>query len=89
VKSGEAVAEEAGSPVDDGVASAAELAGDGAVGRSILVGDAEEQSGAEGEGLRGGRGPREGEQLATLFVGEGDDGSGRDGHNGNPAGGTR
>ena len=85
MESGEAVAEEAGSPGDDGVARAAELAGNGAVRGSLAVGDPQDQSGAEGEGLRGGGGPREGEQLATEFVGEGDGGSSRDGHGGNPA----
>jgi hypothetical protein len=89
VESGQTVAEEAGSPEGDGVARATELAGDGAVGGSVAVGDAQEQSGAEGEGLRGGGGPCEGEQLVTEFVNQGDDGCGRDRHDGNPAGEKR
>src|ERR1051326_4478809 len=55
-QAGEAVAVEAAAPAGDGVGIAAEFVGDLVVGRLVGLGAAEDDTGAEGEALRGGAG---------------------------------
>jgi hypothetical protein len=80
LQAGQAAVVEAPPPQGDGVAVTAELAGDLAVGGLIGFGGAEDQAAAEGQGLRGGVGAGQREQLVALDAGEGDGDSERQRH---------
>ena len=80
LESGQAVVEEAGSPKGDGVATTPEFGGDGAIGRSILLGRAEDDSRAKREGLWRGRCPSQGLELAAEIRGQVYDRRGGDRH---------
>ena len=62
--------EETGPPQGDGVSATTKFGGDGAVGGPILLGQAENNPAAEGEGLWRGRRPGEGLELAAEFGGQ-------------------
>jgi len=67
VQAVEAVRGEALAPLADGVAVAAQFVGDLLVGRPVVLGSAEDEAAAKGQGLRGGPGAEEGlESVARL-----------------------
>ena len=80
MQAGQAAVAEAPPPQGDGVAVTAELVGALAVGGPVGLGGAEDEAAAEGQGLRGGVGAAQGEQLPALVVGEGDGDSERQRH---------
>src|SRR5262249_46148049 len=65
-----AVSEEPSPPQGDGVATAPEFSGGGAIGGLIVPGQAEDDAGAEGESLWGRGWPGEGLELVTGFSGQ-------------------
>jgi hypothetical protein len=73
LESDQSAFEEPGAPQRHGVATTAEFGGDHAIGRVIVSGQAEDDSGAEGESLRCGRRPGESFELVTQFGGQTDD----------------
>jgi hypothetical protein len=80
LESGQAVSDEAGLPQGDGVPAAPQFGGDGAVGRRIVPGHAEDDATAEGAGLGRGRRPRQSLESFAKFGTQADDRGGRDGH---------
>src|SRR6476620_7769632 len=82
LESRQAVPEEARPPQGDGVAATDEFGGDGAIGGMVVLGQPEDDAGAEGEGLWAGRRPGEGLELAAECGGPTHDGGMWDGHRG-------
>ena len=80
MQAGQAAVAEAPPPQGDGMAVTAELLGDLAVGGPVGTGGAKDEAAAEGQGLRGGVGAAQHEQLLALGVGEGDGHSERQRH---------
>ena len=80
LESGQPLLEEAGPPQGDGVATTAKLGGDSTIGGLIVLGQTEDDAGAEGQGLWGGRRSGEGLELTAEIRGQTDNGSVRDGH---------